>query len=611
MASGPRWARPRPRAPTSSSSPTTTRGPRTRSDPRRGPRRAPRRRGHAPHELRDVERARRAPSPQAVRAAHDAGPGSSSPSSARATRPGRRSPGRCTPSTTGTRLAAPSSPAGPDRLTTRTGERDDPDVPRARSPRSPADACTVSTTTRPRALVVDGPVVTDSREAGPGGLYVARVGEQRTATSSSPPPPTLGAVAAMTTRPVDELPVRRRRRHPGRRSAALARAVVDRHPDLTVDRHHRLVGQDLHQGPARQRARQRRARPSPRSGRSTPRSACRSPSSASTPQTRFLVVEMGARGIGHIAYLTRIAPPGIGIVLNVGTAHVGEFGSREAIAVAKARARRRPCPPTGLAVLNADDPAVRAMAAADRRPRAAGGVRPRRPTCGPTDVTLDAVRTADLPGDDARRQRRGRPCRCTASTTSATPSPSWPRRSSAAWPCPTSSRALATATPAIRWRMEVTERPDGVTVVNDAYNANPDSMRAALKALVAMGGGRGGADAARRTWAVLGAMLELGDDSDGRARRDRPARGAARASTGSSSWADAARPMAAGAAARGIVGRRGASGCPTPTPPYALLSRRASSPATSCCSSRAATPDYGGSETDWPAGRRNSEEGTT
>ena len=56
--------------------------------------------------------------------------------------------------------------------------------------------------------------------------------------------------------------------------------------------------------------------------------------------------------------------------------------------------------------------------------------------------------------------------------------------------------------------MEVTERADGVTVVNDAYNANPDSMRAALKR--ARGDGPGGR---RRTWAVLGEMLELGDDS--------------------------------------------------------------------------------------------------
>ena len=54
-----------------------------------------------------------------------------------------------------------------------------------------------------------------------------------------------------------------------------------------------------------------------------------------TADTRFLVVEMGARGIGHVAYLARMAPPRVGVVLNVGTAHVGEFGSREAIATAK------------------------------------------------------------------------------------------------------------------------------------------------------------------------------------------------------------------------------------------------------------------------------------
>ena len=57
-----------------------------------------------------------------------------------------------------------------------------------------------------------------------------------------------------------------------------------------------------------------------------------------------------------------------------------------------------------------------------------------------------------------------------------------------------------------RWRMEITERPDGVTIINDAYNANPESMRAALKALVALAAGR-------RTWAVVGEMREIGDTS--------------------------------------------------------------------------------------------------
>jgi len=67
--------------------------------------------------------------------------------------------------------------------------------------------------------------------------------------------------------------------------------------------------------------------------------------------------------------------------------------------------------------------------------------------------------------------------------------------------------ALSGAAPASRWRMEVTDRADGVTVINDAYNANPESMRAALQALAALGGG------GRRTWAVLGRMAELGDTS--------------------------------------------------------------------------------------------------
>ena len=67
--------------------------------------------------------------------------------------------------------------------------------------------------------------------------------------------------------------------------------------------------------------------------------------------------------------------------------------------------------------------------------------------------------------------------------------------------------ALSGAAPASRWRMEVTDRPDGVTVINDAYNANPESMRAALQALASVGSG------SRRTWAVLGRMAELGEQS--------------------------------------------------------------------------------------------------
>ena len=83
------------------------------------------------------------------------------------------------------------------------------------------------------------------------------------------------------------------------------------------------------------------------------------------PATRFLVVEMGARGVGHIAELCRITPPQIGVVLNVGAAHAGEFGSPEATARAKSElvAALPDAADGGVAVLNADDPLVAAMAA--------------------------------------------------------------------------------------------------------------------------------------------------------------------------------------------------------------------------------------------------------
>ena len=211
----------------------------------------------------------------------------------------------------------------------------------------------------PDGLVVDGPVVTDSREAGPGGLYVARVGEHADGHDFVAAAVERGAVAALVTRARRGRAVRRRRRHPGglRRAGPRGGAPPAR-PGRR--RHHRLVGEDQHQGPPGHGARHGRADRGAgrvlqlRGGRAAHR--CRV-----TADTRFLVVEMGARGIGHIAYLARMAPPRIGVVLNVGTAHVGEFGSREAIATAKSELVAA-LPADGLAVLNADDPAVRAMA---------------------------------------------------------------------------------------------------------------------------------------------------------------------------------------------------------------------------------------------------------
>ncbi|MBB0242583.1 UDP-N-acetylmuramoyl-tripeptide--D-alanyl-D-alanine ligase [Streptomyces alkaliphilus] len=222
--------------------------------------------------------------------------------------------------------------------------------------------------------------------------------------------------------------------------------------------------------------------------------------------TRHLVLEMGARGVGHIRHLAGLTPPRIGVVLNVGTAHLGEFGSREAIAEAKGELVEAlpSAEDGGVAVLNADDPLVRAMASRTRARTVFFGESPE----------------ADIRAENVRLTEDGRPAfrlitpsgyadltmrlygEHHVSNALAAAAVAHELGLSAA----ALAEALAEAGPLSRWRMEVTERADGVTIVNDAYNANPDSTRAALRALAAMGRGR-------RTWAVLGTMAELGEAS--------------------------------------------------------------------------------------------------
>ncbi len=230
-----------------------------------------------------------------------------------------------------------------------------------------------------------------------------------------------------------------------------------------------------------------------------------------TESTDYLVLEMSARHPGNIAALAAIAPPSIAVVLNVGTAHLGEFGSREAIAATKAELPQA-VPSSGVVILNVDDAAVAAMA--DQT--AARVVRVARvtpaPTCGPAPS-----RSTSWPG---------RASRCTPPAS----------RSTSRWPCTATTRCpTRCAPPPSRWsaapasnrwpprwrrrarcrkhRMQVATRGDGVTVINDAYNANPDSMRAGLKALAWMAR-EGGRNAAQ-----LG-----GARRDGRARRRRDIR---------------------------------------------------------------------------------------
>ena len=224
---------------------------------------------------------------------------------------------------------------------------------------------------------------------------------------------------------------------------------------------------------------------------------------SATEETRFLVLEMGARGIGHIRYLADLTPPKIGLVLNVGTAHIGEFGGREQIAQAKGELVEA-LPEDGAAILNADDPLVRAMASRTKAKVILFG------ESDEADVRAENVRLTDS-GQPAFRLR-------TPSGASDVTMRLYGEHhvsnalaaAAVAHELGMSAEEIATALSEAgslsRWRMEVTERPDGVTIVNDAYNANPESMRAALRALAAMGRGR-------RTWAVLGKMAELGDEA--------------------------------------------------------------------------------------------------
>ncbi len=279
----------------------------------------------------------------------------------------------------------------------------------------------------PETVVIDGSVTTDSRDCGPGSLYVARVGETADGHDFVASAVSAGAVAALASRPVEGVPcvlVDDVQTAFGR----VARAVVDRAPEL------RIVGvtgssgktsvKDLLASVLSSVAETVAPVNSLNGEIGVPLTVCRV-----TPTTRFLVAEMGARGIGHIDYLTQIAPPQVAIVLNVGSAHVGEFGSRENIARAKSELPRA-VPAEGLSILNADDPVVAAMAGASPPGCSSSGSRPRR-TCVPRTSPSTSAAGPHTPSC-ARRGRRESRCSRAAPTRSATRLPSLPPPSSSA-----------------------------------------------------------------------------------------------------------------------------------------------------------------------------------
>ncbi|MER5292468.1 MULTISPECIES: UDP-N-acetylmuramoyl-tripeptide--D-alanyl-D-alanine ligase [Streptomyces] len=349
------------------------------------------------------------------------------------------------------------------------------------------------------SVLVTGPVVRDSREAGPGSLFAAFVGERVDGHDYAPQVVAAGAVAVLGSRPVgvpaivvDDVQAA---------LGALARHVVNKLGTTLValtgsagkTSTKDLIAQVL----------QRKAPTVFTPGSLNNEIGLPLTALSATEETRFLVLEMGARGIGHIRYLTGLTPPRIGLVLNVGSAHIGEFGGREQIAQAKGELVEA-LPEDGTAVLNADDPYVRAMASRTKA----------------KVLLFGEADEADVRAENVRLTDTGQP-----SFTLHTPSgcsdvtmrlygehhvSNALAAAAVAHELGMSAEEIATALSEAgslsRWRMEVTERPDGVTVVNDAYNANPESMKAALRALAAMGKGR-------RTWAVLGKMAELGDES--------------------------------------------------------------------------------------------------
>lgn len=225
-----------------------------------------------------------------------------------------------------------------------------------------------------------------------------------------------------------------------------------------------------------------------------------------TPGTRYVVSEMGARGLGHISYLAAIMAPTVGVVLNVGVAHLGEFGSKDGVAAAKGELVEA-LPSDGFAILNADDHRVAAMASRTRA----------------TVLTFGRSETADVRlrrvGVDDRGRATMRLVWQGASTDVALQYVGEHQAANAAAAAAVGlavgldldvvGAALESARPLSRWRMEIGDGPDGLVVINDAYNANPDSMRAAITALVDITGRRAGG----RPVAVLGEMRELGDTS--------------------------------------------------------------------------------------------------
>jgi UDP-N-acetylmuramoyl-tripeptide--D-alanyl-D-alanine ligase len=255
--------------------------------------------------------------------------------------------------------------------------------------------------------------------------------------------------------------------------------------------------------------------------------------------TRYMVLEMGARHVGDIARLTALVAPDVAIVTNVGKAHIGEFGSRDAIARGKGEIVEG-LAPGGTAVLNADDHRVRAMRElTDARVITYGraddaDVRVRNLRLDPLGRPTFELRTADASAGVALPLIGTHQAANAAAAAAAA--------SALGVPLATAAEALGAATLS-PGRMEVRELDGGATLLNDSYNSSPGSVRSSLDALASIAG--------RRRIAVLGEILELGARSASEHRA--AGRYAARRADLVVAVGENTRPLAEGAGERGIV----------------------------------------------------------
>ena len=237
-----------------------------------------------------------------------------------------------------------------------------------------------------------------------------------------------------------------------------------------------------------------------------------------TEDTEYFVIEMGATHIGNIRYLCDTVRPDVGAVLCVGSAHAGEFGGVENIARAKGEMVEG-LSAHGTAVLNDDDARVRPMRERTDARIISFGQGPdahdpghEDPRVWAEDVTVGTdgcpAFTLHFPDGSAHPVHSQLIGAHHVTNLLAAAAVAY----GAGVPPREIAEGLTGRGPRSRWRMERTERPDGVTVINDAYNANPQSMRAALQTLAQLGRGDD-EHPARRTIAVLGGMFELGDES--------------------------------------------------------------------------------------------------